>query len=307
MTKYPMLLNPYLRPMIWGGNRLKTKYSKDCESDNIGESWELTIRPEAVSTVANGEYAGMKLNEVLKCGFDFPLLIKFIDAHNKLSVQVHPDDDITDINGTPLGKTEMWYIIEADDNAHIIYGLCDNISIDDFSEMVQKNDFSSGLRKVPVKRGDCFFIPAGQVHAICEGILLAEIQQNSDTTYRLYDYGRLDKSGKPRELHTEMALKVTKARNDSDIELIRYSEGMEENCLANCDKFKCSKHNCTIDTPVYFSDSNTFTALIFLEGNGTIAHDNIEYPVKAGDTYYIPDGIAITVKGQTEFLSAKAK
>lgn len=307
MAKYPMLLNPYLRPMIWGGNRIKNKYNKTCVADNIGESWELTIRPEAVSTVANGQYAGMKLNEVLECGYDFPLLIKFIDAHNKLSVQVHPDDDIKDENGISLGKTEMWYIIEADEDANIIYGLCDNVSIEDFSKMVEIGDFSSGLRKVPVKRGDCFFIPAGQVHAICEGILLAEIQQNSDTTYRLYDYDRLDKNGSPRELHIENALKVIKARNDSDIEVIRYSQGKEENCLANCDKFKCSKHVCTADVNVSLKNNEKFTALIFLEGNGVITHNNTEYPTKAGDTYYIPEGIEITVNGQTEFLSALAK
>lgn len=307
MNKYPMLLIPYLRPMIWGGERIKTKYNKLCESNNIGESWELTVRPEAVSTIGNGEYAGMKLNDVLGCGFDFPLLVKFIDAHSKLSVQVHPDDDITDKDGIPLGKTEMWYIIEADEDAHIIYGLCDNVSIDDFSEMVKRNDFTSGLRKVPVKRGDCFFIPAGQVHAICEGILLAEIQQNSDTTYRLYDYDRLDKDGNPRELHTEMALKVTRARSDSDIDLIRYSEGREENCLANCDKFSCSKHVCDKDTTISFPATDKFLTLIFIEGNGAIIHNNKEHPVKAGDTYYIPEGIDITVKGQTEFLSASAK
>lgn len=307
MKKYPMLLSPFLRPMIWGGNRIKTKYNKVCDCDNIGESWELTVRPEAVCKVSNGEYAGKKLNEVLGCGFDFPLLVKFIDAHSKLSVQVHPDDDITDENGIPLGKAEMWYIIEADDDAYIIYGLKENVSTEDFAKMVETGDFSSGLRKVPVKRGDCFFIPAGQVHAICEGILLAEIQQNSDTTYRLYDYDRLDKNGNPRELHTEMALKVTKARNDSDIELIRYSQGKDENCLANCDKFKCSKHVCSAHSNVCLESNESFIALIFLEGSGVINHDNTEYPAKAGDTYYIPEGIEITVSGQTEFLSALAK
>ncbi len=306
MIKYPMLLNPYLRPMIWGGVRLKTKYNKVSESENIGESWELTIRPEAVSTIANGVYEGKRLCDVMNYDGTFPLLIKFIDARDKLSVQVHPDDDITDTNGLPLGKTEMWYIIEADENAHIIYGLYDNVSKDDFSEMLKNKSFSSALKKVPVKQGDCFFIPAGQVHAICEGILLAEIQQNSDTTYRLYDYDRLDKNGKPRELHTKMALKVMKCRSNEDIERIRFSRGKEDGYLANCDKFFCSKHVCNGDKSNYIQESPTFSALIFLEGTGLIIHEGTEYPTKAGYTYFIPDGISVTVKGNTEYLFTKA-
>jgi hypothetical protein len=140
-------------------------------------------------------------------------LIKFIDARDDLSVQVHPDDNITDENGHPLGKTEMWYIIEADEGAELIYGLNDNITESDFAQMVANGDFASALKRVQVKSGECYFMPAGQVHAIGKGILLAEIQQNSDTTYRLYDYGRLDKDGKPRELHIEKALKVIKEGN----------------------------------------------------------------------------------------------
>ena len=193
MNKYPMKLVPVPRRMIWGGNTLKTKYNKVADFDELGESWELCCRNEAKSIIENGEYAGRYLCDVLSCGIDFPLLIKFIDSGDKLSVQVHPDNDVTDENGTPLGKTEMWYIIDAEKDAHIIYGLCDGVTIGEFEDKIKKDDFDNTLRKVPVKAGDCYFIPAGQVHAIGKGIVLAEIQENSDTTYRLYDYGRLDK------------------------------------------------------------------------------------------------------------------
>lgn len=305
MNKYPMRLVPYMREMIWGGDRLKRKFSKEASSDKIGEAWELTCRPEAVSVIANGEYSGEPLASVLGCGYDFPLLIKFIDACDKLSVQVHPDDDICDESGTPLGKTEMWYIIDADKDAFIIYGLCDGVTVEDLAAMVKANDYESGLKKVYVKPGDCYFIPAGQVHAIGKGILLAEIQQNSDTTYRFYDYGRISNDGKPRELHVEKALNVTRARSESEINMIRYSKGAVDGCLANCDKFKCLKHLTTNDSPVSIQ-RDVFISLIFIEGEGYIECDGVKYPAKSGDTYYIPEELSISVCGSLLFLEASA-
>ncbi len=306
MTKYPMKLVPYLRPMIWGGSTIKEKYNKETDSDSIGESWELTCRDEAQSVIANGEYAGQKLCDVLSCGYDFPLLIKFIDANDRLSVQVHPDDDITDENGTPLGKTEMWYIIDCDKDSHIIYGLEDGLTLEDYEKNVRNGEFSVGMKKVYVKPGDCYFIPAGQVHAIGKGILLAEIQQNSDTTYRLYDYGRLDKEGNPRELHVDKALSVIRAYTDSDIEAIRYSEGTQENCLANCSKFKCDKFILEGNSVTLKADS-VFKSFVFIEGEGYISYNGERFPAVGGDTYYIPEGLTVEVSGNLTFLSANPK
>lgn len=303
MNKYPFKLKAIPREMIWGGNRLKTKFNKDADFEKLGESWELTVRPEAVSVIENGEYAGMALSEIIGCGYDFPLLIKFIDANDKLSVQVHPDDNIKDPNGTSLGKTEMWYIIDAEKDSHIIYGLCDGITKESFAEMVHSNNFEKALRSVPVKPGDCFFIPAGQVHAICEGILLAEIQQNSDTTYRIYDYGRLDKNGLPRQLHTSEALGVIRAYTDDDIEKIRFVGERTDNCLANCSKFKCFKHTINFESLAVIENSS-FTALIFIDGNCEIRCNNECYFAKAGDTYYIPEELHIEISGDATFLVA---
>jgi len=306
MNKYPMKLRPYLRPMIWGGNGIKNKYKKVTESDCIGESWELTCRKEAQSVIANGEYKGQRLCSVLGCGYDFPLLIKFIDACDRLSVQVHPDDNIRDENGTPLGKTEMWYIIDALEDSHIIYGLSDGVTLSDFHKNVEKGDFESGLRKVYVKPGDCFFIPAGQIHAIGKGILLAEVQQNSDTTYRLYDYGRLDKDGNPRELHLEKALSVIKNYSDNDIKSLQFSKGQTDNCLANCDKFSCYKYTRDCDSVISISETDSFTVLLFTDGTGEIICNDVSYKALGGDTYYIPEGISCCVKGNTTFLKIKS-
>lgn len=305
MTRYPMRLIPVPRSMIWGGDRLKTKFNKPFSIDSVGESWELTVRPEAQSVIANGIYSGNRLCDILDTGDSFPLLIKFIDAHDDLSVQVHPDDNVTDGNGTPLGKTEMWYIIDADKDSHIIYGLSDGVSVEEFEENVRMGDFSSGMKKVPVKPGDCFFIPAGQVHAICKGILLAEIQQNSDTTYRLYDYDRTDKNGNRRELHVDKALNVIKAFSETDIYNLRYSNGIEDNCLADCDKFKCCKYTATKTTPISITAYDSFISLVFTAGSGEILFNNESYPALAGDTYFIPEGITVNVTGELTFLYAK--
>lgn len=305
MNRYPFLLIPYSREMIWGGNTLKTKYNKTADFDKLGESWELTVRDEGKSIIANGEYANQYLCDVIEWEGSFPLLIKFIDSGDKLSVQVHPDDDILDENGTPLGKTEMWYIISAEKDAHIIYGLNDGITKSQFEERVLANDYDSCLKRVDVHSGDCFFIPAGQVHAIGKGILLAEIQQNSDTTYRLYDYGRIGKDGKTRELHIEDALKVTRIYSEDEIKAIQYSEGYSDNCLANCDKFSCFKYRIKDDSPLSISTGNTFSALIFIEGCCELIHNGTTYPAKGGDTYYIPEDMNVEIRGNALFLCAK--
>jgi len=303
MIKYPMRLEPYPREMIWGSNRLKTKFGKEAPFEKLGESWELSVRPEAQSVIGNGVYAGKKLSDILECGYDFPLLIKFINSGDRLSVQVHPDDNITDKDGTPLGKTEMWYIIEAEDDAHIIYGLNSGVTKEVFTHLVRQGHFDEALRRVHVKAGECYFIPAGQVHAIGKGIVLCEIQQNSDTTYRLYDYGRIDKNCLPRTLHIDEGLGVARAFSDDEIEAIRYSDGYKEGCLANCDKFEVSLQIA----PSILKTDNSFSAVIFIEGRGEIVHDGDIYAFKEGDTFYIPEDMTVEIKGSCKYLCAKAK
>ena len=301
---YPMLLKPVPREIIWGGDNLKTKYGKEAPFQKIAESWELTVREDAVSLISNGEYAGMSLSEYLGDESNpFPLLIKFIDAGDRLSVQVHPDDSVTDNAGKPLGKTEMWYIIDADEGAGIVYGLKDGVTADEFARSVRNGDAEKYLSFVKVNKGDVFFIPSGQVHAIGKGITLAEIQQNSDTTYRIYDYHRTDKNGKERPLHIEEALKVIKIRTDEEISDIRFSRGTLSNCIANCDKFTSFLYEVNGEKITGFEN---FGALICVDGQGIVRHGGNEYPIVAGDTYFIPNGCGeFTVSGNLKILTAE--
>ena len=304
MRPYPMLMEPVARSIIWGGHKLKDKYNKQAPFESIAESWELCCRDDAVSKIANGEYKGMSLHDYLGGdGEDFPLLIKLIDAGDKLSVQVHPDDNETDDSGRKLGKTEMWYIIEAEPGAELVYGLKPGVSNADFEKAVKKGDTESCLSSVPVKPGDVFFIPAGQVHAIGEGILLAEIQQNSDTTYRLYDYDRRDARGNPRELHIEKALKALKIRDNSEIEKIRFSKGRGNGIIAACDKF--TSRRLSVDGEKSLKICG-FGALVCVEGKGKILYDGEEFEIHTGDTYYIPKNCGqFTLTGKLTVLTAE--
>lgn len=304
MKKYPMKMRPVPREIIWGGDTLKKKYGKTAPFENIAESWELTVRDDAMSVIENGEYAGIPLCDYLKGeGFTeaFPLLIKFIDARNDLSVQVHPDDNVRDETGKSLGKTEMWYIIDADEGAGIIYGISDGYDVSDLAKLSETGEVEKCLEFVPVKKGDVFFIPAGQVHAIGKGILIAEIQQNSDTTYRLYDYGRLGADGKPRQLHIKEALAVSVKRSADEIRMLQFAKGCDFSTLANCDKFK---------TEIYYDNAvikteDGFVSVICTEGDGTLVCDGEEYPIRAGDTYFIPEKTSETVfSGKATLLCA---
>ena len=210
---YPIKLNPVFKEIVWGGERLKSDYGYESDLNNIAEAWVLTARNDGDNTVKNGEYANKSFTELIKNHpeflgkkgekyNEFPLLIKFIDAKSDLSIQVHPDDDYS------LGKTEAWYVLDCSDDAELIYGFNKEISKEEFEKSIKDNSFLNHVNKVKVKKGDIFFIEAGTLHAIGGGILLAEVQQNCNTTYRVYDYGRLV-DGKPRELHIEKALDVT--------------------------------------------------------------------------------------------------
>ena len=312
----PLKLQPEFKEIIWGGNRLKTEYNKKSDLENIAESWELTVRPDGMNKIIGGEYDGYTLEEYInKNGFSvvtnknldrFPLLIKFIDAQDNLSVQVHPDDAYGLANANSLGKTEMWYIIDAKPGAKLVYGLKPNCTNEMFKEAIKNNNVEEMLNYVDVKKGDVFFIPSGLVHAIGSGILLAEIQQNSNITYRVYDYNRVGKDGKPRELHVQDALNVIVNRNEEEIEKIRFSTNVKnDTCLANCEYFKVDKFN--VDGTLEFSTNvESFNSILCLDGQGTISVNGEFYEISKGDSYFIPANFGnYSVTGSLEIIVSK--
>ena len=213
-------LNAPCKDYIWGGNRLREEYGKVSDADKIAESWELSCHKDGQSVIANGKDKGKTLSEyvaenknALGTACDrfeyFPILIKLIDAKDNLSVQVHPDNDYAMRVEGEYGKTEMWYIVDCEEGSQLIYGFDKEISREEFADRIKNNTLLEVTNNVPVHKGDVFFIESGTLHAIGKGILIAEIQQNSNTTYRVYDYGRVGKDGKPRELHIEKAIDVT--------------------------------------------------------------------------------------------------
>ena len=298
---YPIKLNPIFKEIVWGGDRLKTDYGYESDLNNIAEAWVLTARNDGDNTVKNGEYAGQSFTELIKSNpaflgkkgekyNEFPLLIKFIDAKSDLSIQVHPDDDYARVHENSLGKTEAWYVLDCSDDAELIYGFNKEITKEEFENSIKDNSFLNHVNKVKVKKGDIFFIEAGTLHAIGGGILLAEVQQNCNTTYRVYDYGRLV-DGKPRELHIEKALDVT-----NTLPPVRSAEpeGKEELCgdaklqkLCSCEFFTMTslKFNGKYE---YNCDENSFLSVLILNGNGSITVDNTAVSVKKGDSIFIP-------------------
>ena len=217
---YPLIFEPNLHELVWGGHQLQPYKDLPADGRRVGESWEISAVPASQSVVANGPLRGLMLGEAVQRygaelmgrhiaqahGDVFPLLVKFIDAQNDLSIQVHPNDALAQARHGKLGKTEMWYVIDATPGASLLAGFREEISREEYRRRVEDGSIVDVLARHEVHAGDVFFIPAGRVHAICSGILLCEIQQSSDVTYRLFDYHRLDLDGKPRELHTEEAL-----------------------------------------------------------------------------------------------------
>jgi len=298
---YPIKLNPVFKEIVWGGERLKNDYGYESDLNNIAEAWVLSARNDGDNTVKNGEYANKSFTELIKNHpeflgekgakyNEFPLLIKFIDAKSNLSIQVHPDDDYARIHENSLGKTEAWYVLDCSDDAELIYGFNKEITKEEFEKSIKDNSFLNHVNKVKVKKGDIFFIEAGTLHAIGGGILLAEVQQNCNTTYRVYDYGRLV-DGKPRELHIKKALDVTNtlpptrsAEAEGNVENI---EDAKIQKLCSCEFFTMTslelngKYN-------YNCSNDSFLSVLILEGRGSITVDNTAVSVKKGDSIFIP-------------------
>lgn len=304
---YPLKMMPVFKDNIWGGKRLKEEYGKNTPYEITGESWEVASHKNGESTVGNGEYAGKTIKELtslLKESFlgdkvymgdeeKFPLLVKFIDAKESLSVQVHPDDDFARENENgELGKTEMWYIMDASVGAGILYGFKEEITKDEFKESIENNTLLDYTYFAKCKKGDSFFIPAGTLHAIGEGILIAEIQQNSDTTYRVYDYNRKDANGNTRELHIEKAVEVTSLCPAKAL------EKANDNVIADCEYFKVEK--LVVNNSLKWTvDKSRFEIIIVCDGKVRI--NGIEF--KKGETALIPAYIGeIELIGDAEIL-----
>lgn len=295
-------LTPAFKDYLWGGTRLRDDFQKDCDFDKIAESWELSCHKDGPSTIANGEFKGLTLSEYIdKAGKsvlgtdcekfeNFPILIKLIDAKDNLSVQVHPDNEYAQRVEGEYGKTEMWYIVDCDECATLLYGFKDTITKDEFAQRIADNTLLEVTNAVPVKKGDVFFIQAGTLHAIGKGILIAEIQQNSNTTYRIYDYGRVGKDGKPRELHVEKAKDVTdlcpaKAYPETPVE---QKDGYTSKLLSSCDYF--TTYAVDVDSKaVLEADEKSFLSLLILDGECEITADDT-VKAKKGDSIFVPAG-----------------
>lgn len=296
---YPIKLVPVFKETIWGGNKIKEIYGKNTPCDKIGESWEASAIPGGVSTIFNGRFSGMGLDEITAKypreilgkigGNEFPLCFKIIDAADNLSVQVHPDDDYAGEHHNCLGKTEMWYILSAEEGAELIFGFNRDLTREEFAQAIDKKETEKLLNKVSVKPGDYFYIKAGTVHAIGKGILLAEIQQSSDITYRVFDWNRVDKNGKGRELHVERALDVSDykayAADETKVKVIETVGGIRK-ILAD-EKYFTSEEITVRGTYPDNTDGESFHLLFVAEGEVFINGEKME----KGDTWLIPASV----------------
>lgn len=313
---YPLLLKPAVTDYLWGGSRLKTEFGYETDKEIAAEAWVLSCHKDGPSTVINGEFAGKTLPEVLEIWGDgaigeraaefpyFPLLIKLIDAKQKLSLQVHPSDEYALKNEGEFGKTEMWYVVDCDEGAELIYGFKEDISKEEFERRIKDNTLTDVCNFVPVHKGDVFFISSGTLHAIGGGILIAEVQQNSNSTYRVSDYGRLGADGKPRPLHIEKAVDVTVCKKPSmpygqvgKVTKIG-SDSVRE--LAVCDLF--SADLIKLENEFEFSVNDGFVSLVCLDGEAVLSWGDGNFNIKKGDSVFVPVGFNINLSGKAEIL-----
>lgn len=313
---YPLLLKPSVKNYLWGGDRLITEFGLTSDTDIAAEGWMLSCHPDGVNTVLNGDQQGKSLPEVLAAwGEDalgkratefpyFPILIKLIDAKQKLSVQVHPDDEYALKHEGEFGKTEMWYVVDCKEGATLTYGFTRDISTEEFKQRMCDNTLAEVCNTVPVHKGDVFFIDAGTLHAIGEGILIAEVQQNSNTTYRISDYGRLGADGKPRELHVEKALDVTKTMVPTmpygQIGAVNTFGNNTVRDLSSCRFFTAKavelKEAFTVCNP------ESFVSVVVLDGTVSLAFQDEPLTVCKGGSVFIPANCAVTLNGTASLL-----
>ena len=305
-------LEPVFKDYIWGGERLKNDFNKKSDLDSIAESWELCCHKNGINKISGHD---MLLEDFLKqepealgrnCDkFDnFPILIKLIDAKDNLSIQVHPDDEYAKKFENSFGKTEMWYVVDCETNSYLYYGFNKTISKEELKKRIAENALLEVLNKMPIKKGDVFFIPAGTVHAICKGTLIAEIQQNSDITYRVYDYGRIGKDGKQRELHVDKAIEVSKLEKPVEYSsnIIEENNSYIKTLLSKCKYFETYKVELKEEIKLE-ADRNSFNSILCIEGDIIISSNNTCLEVKMGESVFISANEGeYEVKGKGEFL-----
>lgn len=320
----PFLLAPSGKDYLWGGTRLKDDFSKELTLDPLAETWECSTHPDGPSLIRSGVFAGQLLLDVLKAHPEFvgthpqmrdglPVLVKLIDAKKDLSVQVHPGDEYALLNEHgSLGKTEMWYVVEASKDAHLIYGFKHDMERETLVKSLRDESLEKYLQKVPVKKDDVFFIPAGQIHALCAGCLVAEVQQSSNLTYRLYDYNRVNRAGKKRELHIQKALDVVSLNGSSaprqPMKVIRFRQGTMIETICHCRYFQVEK--ITVDTnrsrelAWFRTRSNSFRVLLCLEGCGSLRwKDGENLDFFRGDCIFVPaDSVDYCIHGKAKLL-----
>ncbi len=299
-TSYPLQFNPIFKERIWGGEKLQTFLSKPIESKTIGESWEISTVENDISVVANGIFQNKNLNEIIdlypsevlgtqvfdKFGKQFPLLFKFLDAKLDLSIQVHPNDALAKKRHDSFGKTEMWYVMQADENAKIIVGFKENANKEIYLKNLKEKTLCNILDTKIVKQGDVFLLNTGTVHAIGAGTVIAEIQQTSDITYRIYDFDRKDADGNLRELHTELALE---AINYNKIETQKTYSKIENssNKLVDCPFF--TTNLIPLNGEIQFEKNvKTFRVYMCVDGDFKISYNGLETNYKKGNTFLIP-------------------
>ena len=320
---YPFLLQPAVKDYLWGGRRLNDDFSKRMASDVIAETWECSTHPDGVSVVASGEWMGRPLDELLKehpeylgehanGATELPVLVKLIDADRDLSVQVHPDDEFARANeGGQNGKTEMWYVMDADPDSRIAYGLHHTIGREEFREAIGRGTVERYLQMVPARKNDLFFIRPGTIHAIGAGCLVAEIQQSSNLTYRLYDYDRTDRDGNKRPLHIDKGLAVANLEAMPEprqpMRLLRYAGGTASELLCRCQYFQVSRVLVNTEQhgneAVFRASRESFEVFLFLNGCGTMSCGDSMLQFYKGDCVFVPAGAPeIQLHARTEFL-----
>ena len=314
----PLKFNALLKSTLWGGDKIIPFKHLDVKQDNVGESWEISGVPGNETVVSDGPYAGKKLNELVaelkgelvgedndkRFGDEFPLLIKFIDARQDLSIQVHPTDEVAHRQGKARGKTEMWYLMDSDKDATLLCGLKKQITPEEYAQMVADDTICDAIARYNVKEGDCFFLPAGRIHAIGTGCFLAEIQQTSDVTYRIYDFKRKDKNGNYRQLHTKEAAESINYTVESNYRTEYTAAKNQGVALVQCPYFNTAVYDLDEPMTIDYSELDSFVILIGLKGSASITdNEGNTFTLQAGESVLIPASTKeLKVDGAIKFL-----
>ena len=309
---YPLQFDPIFKDRIWGGQKLKTQFNKPIVSKTTGESWELSAVEDAISIVSNGAFKGKLITELIdlypneilgttvfnRFGKQFPLLFKFLDAKEDLSIQVHPNDALAKARHRSFGKTEMWYVMQADEGAEIIVGFKENSNQEEYLKSLENRKLLTILNKIGVKEGEVFFLETGTVHAIGAGLVIAEIQQTSDITYRIFDFERMDSNGTKRELHVDLALEAINYQK-IETQKIYFKEPNSSNPVVDCPFFTTNFIPLTEKMAVE-KNGNSFTVYMCVDGAFEISIEKEYFSYKKGDTVLIPAAL------KNYFLSGNA-